>query len=160
AAALLAGLPLLALPSAGAGTPPAADRPASRAAAAPSQADLTFFETRVRPLLAARCAACHGAKVSQGGLRLDQPDLILRGGASGPVVTPGKPETSRLVEAVAYMNPALRMPPGGQLSTAEVEVLREWVRRGAPVPRGAGSAAGAPKRLMLEEGRRFWSLRP
>src|SRR5689334_13518781 len=47
-----------------------------------------FFETKVRPVLAGHCYACHSdaAKKAKGGLRLDTPDGIRAGGDSGPVV--------------------------------------------------------------------------
>ena len=31
----------------------------------------TFFESKVRPILAARCHGCHGAKKQESSLRLD-----------------------------------------------------------------------------------------
>jgi len=34
-------------------------------------AGVEFFETKVRPVLFERCFSCHGAKLQQGGLRLD-----------------------------------------------------------------------------------------
>ena len=34
-----------------------------------------FFESRVRPLLVARCQECHGSKLSEAGLRLDSRPL-------------------------------------------------------------------------------------
>lgn len=45
-------------------------------------ADLTFFETKVRPLLTENCHACHGKKTQNGGLRLDSREAILIGGES------------------------------------------------------------------------------
>src|SRR5690606_41145933 len=36
---------------------------------------LRFFETEIRPLLAAECFDCHGAEKSKGGLRLDHREL-------------------------------------------------------------------------------------
>ena len=56
-----------------------------------------FFESRVRPLLVAKCQECHGAKLSEGGLRLDSRPGVLLGGQSGPL---GNAHHSRLVAAV------------------------------------------------------------
>ena len=54
------------------------------ALAAPSWANSQeHFETRVRPLLAERCFACH-ADSALGGLRLDSREAMLQGGARGP----------------------------------------------------------------------------
>src|SRR5262245_13748498 len=48
-----------------------------------------FFETEIRPLLAAKCQKCHGAKQQRGGLRLDSRTAVLQGGKNGPAVVPG-----------------------------------------------------------------------
>src|SRR5207248_5422472 len=96
-----------------------------------------FFETRVRPLLATRCYACHGPRVQQAGLRLDSRAAIVRKTEAGHVaVLPGNPGASALVQAVRYSG-AVKMPPAGKLSVAEIETLTQWVTMGAPWPTGA-----------------------
>ena len=47
------------------------------------------FESRVRPLLVAKCQECHGEKVAEAGLRLDSRRALLQGSDTGPVVVPG-----------------------------------------------------------------------
>lgn len=49
---------------------------------APSQEQLAFFETKIRPVLVTHCYECHakGAKIIQGGLRLDHRAGLLKGG--------------------------------------------------------------------------------
>src|SRR5690242_19367911 len=71
---------------------------------APSPEDFTFFEQKIRPILVERCFECHadGAKGAKGGLRLDSAGGVSTGGDSGPVVAPGKPDESLLVEAILY----------------------------------------------------------
>ena len=62
-----------------------------------------FFENEIRPLLVKHCFKCHGADESKGGLRLDSPTLVLKGGHSGEAaLVPGDPESSLLVEAVRH----------------------------------------------------------
>ena len=48
--------------------------------------DLTFFESKIRPVLSEKCYECHSARGEKikGGLRLDHIDLILEGGDTGP----------------------------------------------------------------------------
>ena len=78
-------------------------------AAAASGAELDkadFFESRIRPLLASRCYACHG-QAQTAGLRLDARDPAMRGGRSGRVIVPGKPEESLLLRAVAHTHDTL-----------------------------------------------------
>src|SRR5258708_22871421 len=80
----------------------------------PAPAGIDYFETHIRPLLAANCYGCHSAKLPQpmGGLLLDSRAGMLRGGKSGtPSIVPGKPEESILLAAVLGANKDLRMPP-------------------------------------------------
>ena len=121
-----------------------------------------FFEKRVRPILVERCQECHeeGGK-KKGGLALDSRMGWMAGGDSGVAVVPGRPDESRLIEAIRYKNRDLQMPPKNALSDSEVQVLEAWVAMGAPDPREA--PRGAAKRvsgMSLEEGRVFWAFKP
>lgn len=112
--------------------------------AASERAQIDFFESKVRPIFAEHCYECHSAKAEQlkAELRLDTPEGVLKGGKSGPEIVAGEPEVSRLVKAVRYTDPDLKMPPKGKrLSAEQVSSLETWVRMGAPLPNGAGSPA-------------------
>ncbi len=91
----------------------------------------------VRPILAAKCFACHGPDAPQrkGKLRLDTPDGHLTPAASGsPAVVPGKPDESELTARIVSEDPEEHMPPaksGKTLTPAEVATLRAWVEQGA-----------------------------
>jgi hypothetical protein len=98
----------------------------------PSAAE--FFEKEIRPILAQKCQSCHGAKKTRGGLRLLSRDLILKGGDSGPVVVPSRPDQSLLLQAIEYQGD-LKMLPKGKLSRAEIARLKRWIVLGAPWPR-------------------------
>lgn len=103
----------------------------------PTPDAIDFFESKVRPIFAERCYACHSekAKPIKGGLRLDQPEWVRRGGKSGVVVIGGDPESSRLIKAVRQTDPHLQMPyKRKKLSSEELTVLETWVRLGAPMP--------------------------
>src|SRR5262245_5336234 len=92
--------------------------PAPRAIAAdpkPDPAQVEFFEKQVRPRLVEKCQECHGAEKQKGGLRLDSREAVLAGGESGPVIVPGEPGKSRLVQAIGYAGD-LRMPPKQKLA--------------------------------------------
>jgi hypothetical protein len=131
------------------------------AAVPPDPAGAAFFESHIRPLLVSRCEECHGGKLQHGGLRLDSQPGWRAGCDSGPVIVPGDAEASLLVEAVRYADDGPQMPPDGPLSAAEVELLAEWVRRGAPDPRLEQPGAGAGKGPMtLEQARDHWAFRP
>ena len=95
------------------------------------------YTHQVKPLLKARCLACHGALKQKAALRVDTGEAIRRGGDSGPAAEPGKPDESPLIERIVETDVTLRMPPqgeGSQLTTDEVEVLRSWVAQGAASP--------------------------
>src|SRR5207245_1716052 len=77
-----------------------------------------LFESKIRPVLATKCYTCHASnlKAPMGGLVLDTKFGLLKGGAAGPVVVPGKPAESRLLRALRYTDPQLQMPPTGKLA--------------------------------------------
>ena len=126
-----------------------------------SDEGIDYFEKRVRPLLAERCFECHShEKKIKGGLVLDSRSGWEKGGDSGPALVPGKPDDSLLIKAVRYTDPDLSMPPKKRLSATEVAVLTEWVRLGAPDPRGDFAAAKKVTALTLEQARSYWAFQP
>lgn len=99
-------------------------------------AGIEFFEKKVRPVLVQHCYTCHshaGGKM-RGGLALDSRSGWEKGGDSGPVIIPGNPGKSLLIQAVRHAQPDLKMPRE-KLSDAEIAVLTEWVQKGAADPR-------------------------
>ena len=89
-----------------------------------------FFDNRVEPILRARCLGCHNDDLNDGGISFTDPESLLSGRNSGPAIVPGKPDESRLIEAVRQ-NGDIKMPPGGKLSGRDVATLTEWIQRGA-----------------------------
>ncbi len=126
-------------------------------------ADIEYFESRVRPLLAEHCLECHSERTKiKGGLALDSRGAWEKGGDTGPAIHPGEVDKSLLVRAVRRVDASLEMPPKKPLSSGEVAVLEEWVRRGAPDPRDAVAGVGAAeeKARQFEEGRKHWAYQP
>ena len=136
------------------------DPPASEDVLQFTPADLTFFETNVRPLLAENCYACHGDEKQKGGLRLDSREAILTGGESGAAIVAGNSGDSLLLQAVRYES--FEMPPDKKLLDESISVLDEWVRRGAPWPGATAGAAAMKKaeRGFSDEERAWWALQP
>src|SRR4051812_6965384 len=62
----------------------------------------TFFESKVRPVLAIHCYDCHGASKQAGGLRVDWRGGLIEGGDSGPSVEPGDADGSLLVRLMEH----------------------------------------------------------
>src|SRR4051794_33396098 len=116
------------------------------------------FETKVRPLLAKRCFACH-TDTPMGGLVMNSRAGLLKGGASGPAIVPGKPEASLLIRAIEHLDPKMKMPMAQpKLPAAEIAILTEWVRGGAFWPETGAQAA--EKAGITDEQRSFWAFRP
>jgi cytochrome c553 len=120
-----------------------------------SDEDAAFFEKEVRPLLAAKCFQCHGAKKQEAGLRLDVRQAALRGGDEGPVIKPGDTDESKLVTAIRYTGD-VQMPPAGRLPPDKIEVLTNWIQRGAPWP---DHAATTPTDAT-DRAQNHWAFQP
>ena len=125
-----------------------------------------YFTEKIEPLLRSRCFECHSHEGRiKGGLVLDSKVGWQRGGESGPAVVPGDPGASLLVQAVSHAQKDLRMPPEEMLPPAEIALLTEWVRRGAPDPREASPAAVALRtddawEAEFQKRLDWWSLKP
>jgi hypothetical protein len=113
----------------------------------------------VRPLLAKNCYTCH-TEARAGGLQMDHRDGMMRGDKDGPVVVPGKPDQSRLIQAIRYTG-SVKMPPSGKLPDEEIAILESWVRDGAVWGHASGSSSKVPasKYVITPEQRAFWSFR-
>ena len=114
-----------------------ADQPKERHAVSSDQGFSVDYLRDVKPILAEKCFACHGALKQKAGLRLDASTLILKGGKDGPVVIPGKVGESTLMERVTDPDEDSVMPPpaeGERLEHEQVEILRKWIAAGAKAP--------------------------
>ena len=128
-----------------------------------SKNDQQFFDTKIRPVLTEQCYKCHShtADKIKGGLLLDSRDALLGGGSSGPVIVPGQPDDSLLIQAIRYTDEDLRMPPeehGGKLTAQQIADFTEWVRRGAPDPRVPVGLAGGKSYGGV--GKNHWAFQP
>src|SRR5215510_9305986 len=73
---------------------------------------IDFFEKNIRPVLVANCYQCHSASAKElkGELRLDTREGLRKGGESGVVIVPGKPDESPIIKALKHED-GLEMPP-------------------------------------------------
>ena len=121
-------------------------------------AAVEFFETRVRPVLAENCFACH-TSTKLGGLEMISRSALIKGGNSGPAIQPGHPERSLLLKAVKHTHERLKMPPQGKLTDEQIGNISAWIRDGAVWPDAPATQAGDAFRITDEE-RNFWSFQP
>ena len=124
-----------------------------------TDAEMRFFEERVRPVLAEHCYGCHGAEKQSGDLRVDSLAGMLAGGSSGAALIPGKPDESLLIEAIRY--DSYEMPPDGQLPEEQIAAIERWVASGAAWP-GHDAAVREPASLakITAEDRGYWAFQP
>jgi len=66
-------------------------------------ADLDFYRD-VYPFLKSNCISCHNKTTTKAGLNMETPELLLKGGDSGPALVPGKGEDSLVVAASKHLN--------------------------------------------------------
>ena len=127
----------------------------------PNGDDYRHFERKVRPLLVKHCYECHSAQAKpvHAKLRLDSEAGVKKGGDSGRLLEPGKPEESLLIKALRYQGD-LQMPPEGKLSEADVAEFVRWVKDGAPMPADQHLVKNPPSGIDSEKGGRFWSFQP
>lgn len=89
----------------------------------------------VKPILTARCYACHASLKQKSGLRVDTVELLKKGGEAGPAIIPGKSAASPLVQRITADTG--RMPPGSEgepLRGSEIALIRAWIDQGAAGP--------------------------
>jgi len=120
-----------------------------------------FFATQVQPIFANNCYACHTTS-RLGGLQLNARETAMKGGNDGPVIVPGKPDESLLVQAVRRTHTRIKMPPSSKLKDGEIATLVEWVRRGAvwPESKGTAEADKANQYVITAAQQKFWSFQP
>ncbi|MEX0792125.1 MAG: PSD1 and planctomycete cytochrome C domain-containing protein [Pirellulaceae bacterium] len=133
---------------------------AARADEKPSEADLDFFEKKIRPVLVTHCYECHSeeAETLHGGLLLDTREGIRGGGDSGAAVVPGKIDESLLIEALRYDDSLYQMPPDGRLSDQVIRDFEQWITRGAADPREGTPIPGDG--IDAQQANRHWAFQP
>ena len=94
--------------------------PVSPPSERPSIGGATYVDT-IGPLLTERCGACHGG---MAGLDVTSYESLMTGSASGPVVVPGDPEGSLIVQVQQGEHYV-------QLTEEELNLLVEWIADGA-----------------------------
>ncbi len=99
------------------------------------------YNRDVLPIFADHCFTCHGLDKAnrKAGLRLDQVAAATAELESGArAIVPGHPEDSELVKRIFTDDVDDMMPPkktGKPLTTAEKDVLKQWIAQGAKYER-------------------------
>ena len=110
--------------------------------------DVVSFTKEVLPILRRNCLACHNATEANGNLVLETPALMLKGGAAGPAIVPGKGLESLLLKVAAHLEEPV-MPPedndvtAKSLTPQELGLIKLWIDQGA---KSDGSTLLSPQR--------------
>ncbi len=102
-------------------------------AASPAPID---YDKQVRPFLKDNCIACHNKTTTKGGLNMETPELMAKGGESDRGIIPGKGAESVMYQAAAHTWDS-EMPPKGNkvgavnLTPEQLALFKAWIDQGA-----------------------------
>lgn len=106
---------------------PPTDTPIPPASDTPAAASVNFAND-VMPILQSRCFNCHGGRDIEEGLSFASYETLMAGSKNGPVIVPGDPDNSLLIQQLLNG----KMPKRGpKLTPAQVQILIDWVLGGA-----------------------------
>ena len=114
-----------------------------------------LFKDEILPILEKSCNGCHNPKQKMGGLDLTTFAGVMSGGASGPVIAPGKPNHSLMW----IMIESGKMPMGGALNKAQKQAIKAYIEQGRFPKNELDAAAEAREaKLITPEARKWWSF--
>ncbi|MEZ6051318.1 MAG: DUF1553 domain-containing protein [Planctomycetaceae bacterium] len=121
---------------------------------------LELFEKQILPVLVNHCYECHSkdSETIEGGLELDSPSGMLRGGDSGPMMQAHHAEKSELLRMLRHDEGVSGMPPEERLSDEVLAAFEEWIRLGAPDSREDTGPTAKEQRLNKSKG--HWAFQP
>ncbi len=102
------------------------------------------FEALNKHVFGPKCLGCHKTGTSQNHyVDLSSYDKVMNGPVFPPLVVPGNPGQSSLYDAIR----SGRMPKGESLSSHEIDMVFEWIKKGAPQfpgdPGGGGNGGNS-----------------
>jgi hypothetical protein len=90
------------------------------------------FVHEIAPILQKHCAKCHTESKKKGGLSMNSEAGFREGSEDGPIVEPGHPDKSVMLQLITSDDDEEWMPPkGDRLAKNEVELIRNWIAAGA-----------------------------
>jgi mono/diheme cytochrome c family protein len=104
------------------------------------------FASQIKPILGSRCISCHQSGALFGELNLENRDKAFRKRTNGPVILPGRPDSSLLYLVLKLPPKELKaMPPNGhRIPDREVQFIYDWILQGAEWPTGAEGVIHPP----------------
>jgi len=84
----------------------------------------------VQQILNTNCTPCHSAARMTSGFSIESYASVMKGSNSGPVITAGDPDNSRIVQFITGQAQP-KMPPRRTLSDADIATIKDWIKAGA-----------------------------
>ncbi|QGQ22196.1 DUF1553 domain-containing protein [Gimesia benthica] len=129
-------------------------------AATPSDKGQQLFESKIEPVLVKYCYECHSktGESIEGGLELDSPSGMLRGGDTGPMIKPHDMEHSSLLRMLRHEDGVSGMPPEEKLSDEVINAFEAWIKLGCPDTRK--ETGPTLKEQRYQEAQNHWAFVP
>ena len=110
----------------------------SAGAVAAADAPPVDWAMHVKPVLTSRCINCHHSGSMLGQLSLENRAMAFRKRVAGPVILPGRPDSSPLYQVLKMppKNPKAMPPFSHRITDREINIIYDWIKQGAPWPEG------------------------
>ena len=103
--------------------------PVVQAADPPKRPPVSYVKD-VDPFFHSKCITCHSGSQPKGGLSLETPETLMKGGNKGAPVVAKKPDESLLwLYLTAARQP--KMPPNEKIDDSQTAMIRRWIVEGA-----------------------------
>ncbi len=90
------------------------------------------FVHEIAPILQKHCSKCHTDSKKKAGLSMNSEASFREGSEDGPIVAPGHPDKSLMLQLITSDDDDEWMPPkGDRVPENEVELIRNWIAAGA-----------------------------
>ena len=129
-------------------------------AATPANKGQQLFESKIEPVLVKYCYECHSktGESIEGGLELDSPSGMLRGGDTGPMIKPHDREHSSLLRMLRHEDGVSGMPPEEKLSDDVINAFEAWIKLGCPDTRK--ETGPTLKEQRYQDAQNHWAFVP
>jgi hypothetical protein len=88
----------------------------------------------ISPILESKCYGCHNANKQKGGLRMDEINLLMKGGKNGKIIEPGNADASEMIKRLLLpTDDDHHMPPKEkpQPTESQIALLHWWITNNA-----------------------------
>jgi len=118
------------------------------AAAQDANAEKVTYDDHVKAIFREHCFSCHNQDTKKSDLSLASFAATMTGGASGAIIEPGDPDSSRLWGLVNHTDEPAMPPMQDKLADAKLDLIKRWIVGGAL--ENSGSVAKVKKGPSLE----------